>query len=176
MTTEDATTPPSAEGSGGWRPVRDLLDRVEADEPGEVTYVEQRPARSDIAELLGVPEGAPLVLRQRVVLADDEPTAFIGLWLDPDVAHATGLDRLAPAAASVRASIRSATGRDLGHVTEHLTARRATSAETKALGLPRNAPVLAVRATVGDDAGRRVLVVDLAFPGETYGFTDDYAL
>jgi hypothetical protein len=33
------TARPSARESGGRQPIRDLLDRVEADEPGKITFV-----------------------------------------------------------------------------------------------------------------------------------------
>jgi DNA-binding GntR family transcriptional regulator len=172
---EPNRTPPQG-GPLPPRPIRTLLDRVEADEPGEVTYVEQRPARTGTARLLGIAEGAPLVLRQRVVLSGDEPLEFISVWLDPDLARATGLDVQAPATASLRQLIESATGDRFAGVTEHLTARRPTSAETKALGLARNVPVLAVLATVTDTREHPVLAIDLARPGESEEPTDVYAL
>jgi DNA-binding GntR family transcriptional regulator len=167
--------PPAGE-SEPIRPIRTLLDRAEADEPGEIIVVEQRPARAEIAPLLEVAEGAPLVMRQRLVLQNDIPREFITLWLSPDIARTAGLDQWTPLTASVRQLIQSATGRRFGHVTERLTARRPTSAEYKALGITRNAPVLGMRATVADTQGQPVLVVDLALPGELYEFTDVYAL
>ncbi|MCO5987891.1 UTRA domain-containing protein [Actinoallomurus spadix] len=158
------------------RPIRTLLDRAEADDPGQVTYVEQRPARTGVARLLDVAEGAPLVLRQRVALQDGVPAEFVSLWLDPEIARATGLDTQTPVTTSVRELIESATGRRFGRVAAHLTARRPTSAEVKTLGLARNMPVLGVLATVTDTQGRPVLVVDLALPGELYELTDAYPL
>lgn len=177
MAEPNHTPPKPPMGEPMWaRPVRTLLDRAEADEPGEVTYVEQRPARTETARLLGVAEGAPLVLRQRVVLQDGEPLEFISLWLDPDLARAIGMDIQAPVSASLRQLIESATGRRFGSVAEHLIARRPTGAEAKALGLARNVPVLGILATVTDTQERPVLVVDLARPGESREPADVYAL
>ena len=45
------------------RLIRLILNRAETEDPGEVTVVEQRPARAVVADLLGVTEGAALVLR-----------------------------------------------------------------------------------------------------------------
>jgi DNA-binding GntR family transcriptional regulator len=156
--------------------VRLLLNRAETSDPGEVGVVEQRPARSQVAALLEVAEGAALVLRQRVVVEDGTPAAFVSLWLDPSLAMATGIDRLDPLVESVRQLIESATGRRLGQVTEHITSRRPTSAEYTALGINRNAPVLGRLATVADTEGRPVLVVDLALPGDLHEVIEAYEL
>ena len=168
-----AATPSSADRP---RPIRLLLNRAESEDPGEVIVVEQRPARAVIADLLGVAEGAALVLRQRVVVEDGTPAAFVSMWLGPELARATGIDHVEPLTSSVPELIQSATGRRLGHVTERLTARLPTSAEYKALGLGRNAPVLGLLATVTDTEGRPVLVVDLALPGDLHEVVDAYAL
>lgn len=168
-----SSVPSSAERP---RPIRLLLDRAEAEDPGEVTVVEQRPARAVVAGLLSVAEGAALVLRQRLVTEDGTPAAFVSMWLSPELAMATGIDHLAPLTASVRQLIQTATGRRLGHVTERLTSRLPTSAEYRALGLGRNTPVLGVLATVTDTEGRPVLVVDLALPGDLHEVVDTYAL
>ncbi|GAB2814034.1 hypothetical protein GCM10027176_18230 [Actinoallomurus bryophytorum] len=162
--------------AGRPRPIRLLLNRAETEDPGEVTVVEQRPARAVVAGLLSVSEGAALVLRQRVVVEDGAPAAFLSMWLDPQLAMATGIDHVEPLTSSVRRLIESATGRHLGSVTEHLTSRRPTSAEYKALGLGRNTPVLGLLAAVTDTEGIPVLVVDVALPGDLHEVIDTYAL
>jgi DNA-binding GntR family transcriptional regulator len=158
------------------QPVRLLLNRAETADPGELGVVEQRPARSHIAALLEVAEGAALVLRQRVVIEDGTPAAFVSLWLDPELARTTGIDHLDPLTESVRQLIESATGRRLCHVTEHITSRQSTFAEYKALGITRTAPVLGRLATVTDAEGHPVLVVDLALPGDLHEVIDTYEL
>jgi GntR family transcriptional regulator len=166
----------ASSSAGRPRPIRLLLNRAETEDPGKVTVVEQRPARAVVAGPLSVSEGAALVLRQRVVVEDGAPAAFVSMWLGPELAMATGIDHVEPLTSSVRQLIESATGRRLGHVTEHLTSRRPTSAEYKALGLGRNTPVLGLLATVTDTEGRPVLVVDLALPGDLHEVVDTYAL
>jgi GntR family transcriptional regulator len=158
------------------RPIRLLLKRAETEDPGEVTVVEQRPARAVVAELLGVAEGSALVLRQRVIVENDTPAAFVSMWLDPELAMAAGIDHVEPLTSSVRRLIESATGRRLSQITERLTSRRPTSAEYKALGLGRSAPVLGMLATITDTEGDPVLVVDLAVPGDLHEVVDTYAL
>jgi GntR family transcriptional regulator len=160
--------------SSAARPVRLLLNRAETEDPGEITVVEQRPARTVVAGLLSVSEGSALVLRQRVVVEDGAPAAFVSLWLGPELAMATGIDHAERLTSSVRHLVESATGRRLGHVTERLTSRLPIYAEHRALGLGRNTPVLGLLATVTDTEGLPVLVVDLVLPGDL--LVDTYAL
>ena len=158
------------------RPVRSVLDRAEADEPGWTTAVERCTAPVFIAALLELAPAAPLVLRRRLTIADDAPYELVSLWLPMDLAESAGLDEDAPLTASVRQLIQSATGRRFGHVAERLTARRPTKDECKQLAVPANSPVLDVLATIFDTAGRPVLVADLVLPGELHELTDSYAL
>lgn len=169
------TSPATAEQERA-RPIRSLLDRAEASEPGNLITVEQRPAAADVARLLEVAESAPLILRQRLTLQDDTPSELIGLWLPLDLAATAGLDQDGPLTASVRQLVQSATGRRFGHVAERLTARRPTGAETTTLGIAKTSPVLGVLAVVADTQGRPVLVVDLTLPGELHELTDVYPL
>jgi GntR family transcriptional regulator len=164
---------PTEEGS---RPVRSVLDRAEADEPGWTTAVQRCDAPAAIAVLLGLAEAAPVVLRRRLTIADDAPYELVSLWLPVELAEAAGLDEDAPLTASVRQLVQSATGRRFGHVAERLTARRPTAEESKQLGIPGTSPVLGVLATVFDTTGRPVLVADLVLPGELHELTDSYAL
>jgi DNA-binding GntR family transcriptional regulator len=157
------------------RPALSFLDRAEADDPGDVTLAEQRPARSEIAGLLNVAVGAALVLRQRVILQGDTPVAFVSLWLPPELALATGLDRTEPLGESLR-DLAASTGRPLSSVSERLTSRLPTSAESAGLAISRRDPVLGLLATVTDASGRPVFALDLAFPGDLYEVTDSYAV
>jgi DNA-binding GntR family transcriptional regulator len=160
------------------RPVLSLLDRAEADDSGEVTLAEQRPARSKVASLLAVEVGASLVLRQRVIVQDDTaktPIVFVSLWLPPELALTIGMDRVEPLGESLRELAASA-GRSFRNVTERLTARLPTSAESAGLAISQRAPVLGLLATVMDASDRPVLALDLAFPGDLHEVTDSYAV
>jgi GntR family transcriptional regulator len=167
-----APAPPQA----GGRPVRSVLDRAEADEPGWTMTVERCPAPAPIAELLGLAESAPVVLRRRLTIADDAPYELVSLWLPIELAETAGLDQDGPLTASARQLVQSATGRRFGHVAERLTARRPTVHEAEQLGITKTTPVLGVLSTVHDTTGRPVLVAELALPGELHELTDSYAL
>jgi hypothetical protein len=157
------------------RPVLSLLNRAEADDPGEVTLAEQRPARSEVANLLAVEVGTALVLRQRVIVREDTPVVFVSLWLPPELALATGMDRVEPLGESLRELAASA-GQSLRNVTERLTSRLPTSAESAGLAISRRTPVLGLLATVMDASDRPVLALDLAFPGDLHEVTDSYTV
>lgn len=158
------------------RPVRSVLDRAEADEPGWTTSVERCSAPTPIAGLLGLAEAASVVLRRRLTIADDAPYELVSIWLPVELAEAAGLDESKPLTASVRQLIQSATGRRFGHVSERLTARPPTAEEAEVLAVEETAPLLAVLATVFDTNGRALLVADIALPGELHELTDTYAL
>jgi GntR family transcriptional regulator len=160
------------------RPVLSLLNRAEADDPGKVTLAEQRPARSEVASLLAVEVGAALVLRQRVIVREDTektPVVFVSLWLRPELALATGMDRLEPLDESLRELAASA-GQPLRNVTECLRSRLPTSAESAGLAISRRTPVLGLLAAVMDASDRPVLALDLAFPGDLHQVIDSYAV
>ncbi|HVB44640.1 MAG TPA: UTRA domain-containing protein, partial [Streptosporangiaceae bacterium] len=64
----------------------------------------------------------------------------------------------------------------IDHVIEHITARRAAPHEAKLLGISRSAPVLALYVTARDAAGKPVVALDLAMPGDLHELEDAYSV
>jgi DNA-binding GntR family transcriptional regulator len=168
--------PPTSAAPGRSRPARSVLSSAEADEPGELLAVEQRPAPAGVARLLGVAEDAPIWVRQRLTRTGGAVGELVSLWCTIEVARAAGLDEAELLTTNVRQLVQAGTGSRLGHITERLTARRPSTAEAKVLGIARNACALGVLGTVFDTSGRPLLVAEIVLPGEAYELEDSYSL
>jgi DNA-binding GntR family transcriptional regulator len=158
------------------RPARTVLDDAEAGALVEVIQVGQVDAPGHVARLLGVVEGAPLVLRQRLGLRGEVPCELVSLWASPDVARSSGLDQSERLTVPIRQLVQAGTGTRLVHVVERLSARRPTAAEAKPLSISKAAPVFGVLASVHDGDGRALLVVELVLPGELHDLEETYTL
>jgi DNA-binding GntR family transcriptional regulator len=158
------------------RPARTVLDHPEVNGLVRVTRTEQTRAPARIAALLGVADGAPLQLRERLGLKGDLPCELVSLWAMPNVAHSSGLDQAEPLTVPVRQLLQAGTGARLAHVVERLSARRPTAAESKLLQLNRSAPVFGVLATVHDTDGRVLVAIEMALPGELHDLEETYRL
>jgi GntR family transcriptional regulator len=158
------------------RPARTVLDDPEAGALVEVLRVGPEGASKPVANLLGVVEGAPLVLRQRLGLHGDLPSELVSLWASPDVARSSGLDQGDPLTVPVRQLVQAGTGERLVHVVERLSARRPTADEAKSLKISKTAPVFGVLASVHGADGRVLLVVEVVLPGELHDLEETYTL
>ncbi|PRX92128.1 GntR family transcriptional regulator [Allonocardiopsis opalescens] len=133
------------------------------------------PAR--VAGALGIPDGAPAVLRRRVS-ADGEGASgrLVSVWAPLDVAAGTDLGQAAPLSVSVRAHLFALKQLRPVRVTERLCARAATSEEADALSLAPGSPVLGIVATVYDAAGQPIVALDITLPGDLNELEDSYTI
>ncbi|MGW1411363.1 GntR family transcriptional regulator [Streptomyces sp. NPDC002403] len=120
-------------------------------------------APEEVAELLGVPVGQPVVARRRVMYLDDEPCELTDTYYPLDIAGGTAL----AGAAKIRGgAIRLLA--ELGHagvrVREDVTARSATDHEREQLRLASGEPVLQLTRVTLDDADRPIQVDVMAMP------------
>ncbi|MFB7208178.1 GntR family transcriptional regulator [Streptomyces sp. NPDC056255] len=120
-------------------------------------------APEEVAELLGVPAGQPVVARRRVMYLDDEPCELTDTYYPLDIAGGTAL--------AGTAKIRGGAIRflaELGHagvrVREDVTARLATDHELEQLRLASGEPVLQLTRVTLDDADRPIQVDVMAMP------------
>jgi DNA-binding GntR family transcriptional regulator len=158
------------------RPGRAVLDRVEVDENCTVIEAGSLAASAAVAKLLDVPEGSAVV-RRRVLFRDDErPTDLFTVWCQAHQAEETQLGEAQPLTVGIREHLRASKGVKLQHVVERLSARHPSSDEAKLMEVRKNAPVLAVLASVFNGGGRPVLVVDLVLPGDLHELEDSYSL
>ncbi len=139
----------------------------------KITGVGHTVADQDVAAMLGIGPGTPVIVRRRLVLLDGEPVETADAYYPPEIADGTGLaspGKIPGGAARLLA--------DLGHaadrVHEEITARLPDDGEQETLGLRYDEPVLIVRRTSYNADGtpfeaaimvmradRRVLAYDL---------------
>ncbi|MFG2571585.1 GntR family transcriptional regulator [Streptomyces sp. NPDC048481] len=116
-----------------------------------ILHAGETPAPAEVAELLGVPAGEPVVVRRRLILLDDEPSELTDTYYPLAIAAGT---RLAGAARIPGGALTLLA--ELGHVgalvREDVTAGLPDEAEREALGTAPGEPVLRlVRLTLDRD-------------------------
>lgn len=126
---------------------------------------EIRPARSVDAVELDVREGQPVVLLQRVRLADGVPVALETAVLERRVAPAVMAADVANG--SLHAALLAA-----GHVLRRgratITAAAATETDARLLGTAIGAPMLVERRVIVDGEGRPLETTESRYPAERY--------
>jgi DNA-binding GntR family transcriptional regulator len=116
-----------------------------------ILHAGEVPAPAEVAELLGVPEGEPVVVRRRLILLDDRPSELTDTYYPAAIAAGTrlaGTVKIPGGALTLLA--------ELGHVgalvREDVTAGMPDDEEREALGTAPGEPVLRlVRLTLDRD-------------------------
>ncbi|MCK8677407.1 GntR family transcriptional regulator [Streptomyces lichenis] len=124
-----------------------------------IVFAGEVPTPPEVAELLGTAEGAPVVVRRRVILLDEVPCELTDTYYPVDIARGTALAGTAKIRGGAVTLLAS-----LGHrgvrVVEDVTARLADEEERRVLELPPDRPVLRLsRQTL--DAEDRPVQADL---------------
>ncbi len=132
----------------------------------EVLRLEQLPAADTVARALGIAEGTPVLALERLRYADGEPLALLRNYLPHGIVPLTedglrgnGLYQTMRAA-GVRLHVAS----------QVVGARSAGTAEARLLAETRGAPLLTMRRTAYDDAGRAVEYGDHVYRASVYSF------
>ncbi|MFI9341689.1 GntR family transcriptional regulator [Streptomyces sp. NPDC052773] len=127
---------------------------------------ERVPAPADVAAALGVPEGAEVVVLERLRLTHGRPVAFLCNYLPPDLLdldtgrlETTGLYRMLRAAGRTPHSARQTVG-----------ARSATPEEAALLDEHEGAALLTMQRTAYDDTGRPVEYGTHIYRASRYAF------
>ncbi|MER6244631.1 GntR family transcriptional regulator [Streptomyces griseorubiginosus] len=146
-----------------------LYDDLEAAGQGPATQVvrnETVPASADVAAALSVPEGAEVMLLERLRLTHGQPVALLCnylpaglLALDSDRLESTGLYRMLRTAGITLHSARQTIG-----------ARRATGEEAARLDEQEGTAVLTMQRTAFDDTGRPVEYGTHIYRASRYAF------
>ncbi|MQY16225.1 putative HTH-type transcriptional regulator YurK [Streptomyces sp. RB5] len=130
-----------------------VADRVASGRPyrrGDQTQtVRKVPAAPVVAAALGVPEGAEVYERARLIRDDDQPTHTLTSYYRPSHVEGTRLVDPAPGPAGPGGGFRvfHELGLEPHHMTEALHARMPTPAETERLQLPPGEPVMELSRT-----------------------------
>ncbi len=165
---------PALAGLESARHAETELDRDETREAGEAveTAMVTPPAR--IAALLDAPADEVMLCRRRLVRQDGEPSEVITWWIRAELAEGTDLASPEPLTGGIRSHLARRKNVRIDHVLEQITARHPASQETRLLGVPRTAPILALYVTARDASGRPLLVLDIAMPGDRHELVDAY--
>lgn len=132
----------------------------------DVLKLEELPASDNVAHVLGVDDGTPVVRLERLRYADGEPLAIMHNYLPAGLARITeeglreaGLYQLMRAA-GIRFHLAS----------QVIGARPATVAEARMLAEPRGASLLTMRRTAYDESGHVVEYGDHIYRASVYSF------
>ena len=150
------------------------LDRDEAEEAGESVQTGMVKPPPRIAALLNASVDEPLLCRRRLVRQDGESSEVVTWWVPADLAEGTDLADPKPITGGIRSHLARRRQVRIDHVLEQITARHPSNQETKLLGIAKAAPILALYVTARDAAGRPLLVLDIAMPGDRHELEDAY--
>lgn len=144
-----------------------LSDAAGSFTPTVATTVRVEPADPRTAAALDIPEGAEVLVRDRVMSADDVPVQLAVSRLPRAVTAGTRIEDVDTGPGGMYGVLES-TGHKLDHFTEYVSARPATSAEAKLMLLAPGAEVLDVTRIAFDTDGTPVEVNRMVLAGERY--------
>ena len=133
---------------------------------GRVVAVEQQAADAELAYRLGIDDGAPVILRSRLMLAEGHPMQIQNAWYPLDMIEGTELARPEKIIDGVFAAL-DRIGQHPAFATEEVATRAPTPEESAMLRLGVGIPVFVVTRTTRDDAGRVLEVLEVIASGET---------
>jgi GntR family transcriptional regulator len=126
-------------------------------------------ATEDVARYLGGLPGLPIIILQRVRLADDEPIALETCTLNAALCPRI-LQRHDFAHESLYGVLRAEYGILMRHAEQTLEARAATEPEARALEISPGSPILSILRVTYSDEERPVELVRSAYRGDRYKF------
>jgi GntR family transcriptional regulator len=129
------------------------------------------PAR--VAHALGVERGTDVLRVERVNLADDEPFAFVTVWVRADVG--ADLSR-ADAERAPFYDLLPVRGVELGIAQQTITAENASTEDASVLSCQTGDPLLVVRRTTHDTSGAPVLYSEHRYPADRTTFEIEFSL
>lgn len=126
---------------------------------------EKPPAK--IAELLGLDEDTPVLVRHRRYLADGQPLELATSYIPWDLANGTHMTRRNSGPGGIYARLEEI-GHRLGRFTEEISSRMPTPDEMRSLRLGPGVPVFHLVRTAFDTRGRVVEVCDTVMAADRY--------
>ncbi|WP_329216856.1 UTRA domain-containing protein [Streptomyces sp. NBC_01485] len=128
-----------------------------------IVHAGEVPAPADVAELLGVPQGDPVVVRRRLILLDDEPSELADTYYPTAIAGGTRLAGTAKIPGGALTLLA-----ELGHVgvlvREDVTAGMPDEQERHALRTAPEEPVLRLLRLTLDRDDRPIQVDRMVMP------------
>ena len=115
-----------------------------------------------------------MLARRLLIRQDGEASELITWWVPAPLAEGTDLAGADPVHGGVRGHLARRKGIRVDHVLEQVTARHATSRESKLLGVGKTAAMLAMYVAARDASGEPVLVLEVVMPGDRHELEDAY--
>lgn len=135
--------------------------------------VDEGPAPADAAERLGLKAGAPVMIRKRRYLANNEPVETATSYIPVELARGTAIAENDSGPGGIYARLEEA-GHVLDRFVEEVAARMPTPTERRALQLGPGVPVLTVVRTAFDTSGTAVEVCDTVKAAYAYVLEYDF--
>jgi GntR family transcriptional regulator len=155
------TTVEAAVEAAGARPSRRILSFAFTPAPGAV------------ADALALRDDADVLRVERVNTADDEPFAFVTVWVRGDLG--AGLSR-ADVERAPFYDLLPVRGVSLGHAQQTITAELALPEHARLLDVDAGSPLLLLRRTTFDVDGAAVLYSEHRYPAGRTTFEIDFSL
>ncbi|WP_327291098.1 GntR family transcriptional regulator [Streptomyces sp. NBC_01198] len=138
-----------------------------------ISSVETVPAPPDVAERLGVADGAEVIVRRRAFFVNDEPMQLVDGYYPAALFAGTEVTEARRIRGGVSRLIEDPDGpigQRITHFVEDLEIRMPTPAETDALKIPPGVPLARVLRTAHTSAGQTVEVLDSRVPCDRHVF------
>lgn len=127
------------------------------------------------ASALRVDQGAPVVVRRRLISVDGVGPIELGTAYVPEqLAEGTDLDSPEPITEGLLRHLATRKGVEFGQATERISARIATAEESRLLEIARRECVLTALVAVHDRAGQPVLALDVVMPPSRHELEDSF--
>ena len=136
----------------------------------EVFHVGQQDADHEIAERLGIDEGAPVLVRTRRYFVEDHPVELATSYLPWELAEGTAMVEDNPGPGGIYARLEEL-GHELARFTEEVSARMPQPDEVRALRLDAGIPVFRLVRTAFDRVDRPLEVCDTIMAADRYVLT-----
>lgn len=139
----------------------------------DIREVAEVPAPDDIADLLGVAPGAPVLVRRRVFTVDDSPMQICDGYYDLDLVAGTRITEPRPIRGGVHAVLEDPDGpiaRKVVRFVEDLDIRMPYPHEAKQLDIPSGVPLARVIRTAYDSSEKVLEVLDSRVPCDRHVF------
>jgi GntR family transcriptional regulator len=170
MRREGSTRHLSRRRPEGTPPMRTEADRQDFTQEQRVIAARTEAAPIQVAKLLGIDEGAAVLLRQFVLTLDGEPVQTASSYFPPELAEDPVLRAAAKVPGGTHVYLKRVLGLALAYAVEDLVARMPTPEETAALHLHPGTPVVDLVRTIHTADDQPVEVTVFACAGDRFEF------
>jgi GntR family transcriptional regulator len=133
----------------------------------EALSVSREPAPAEVANRLGIDEGASVVRRHRVFSVEDVPHQIATSYIPLDLAQGTAIEQENTGPGGVYARLEES-GHLIDSFNEEVSARMPSPEEREILSIPEGVPLLRVVRSAMDADGRVLEITDTLLPADRH--------